>query len=131
MRATLAALALVFSVAACSDLTGPGTLTGTYDLQRVDGRTLPYVTAQSVGYREELIGSSLRLDRDGYYETTFTYRYVIDGRSSVEQRAYSGTYERDGSDLWLYDDRSNEEYYAYWERDRVIVTSDGIEYEYR
>ena len=131
MRALFAALALVVSVAACSDLTGPGSFNGTYELEAVNGRSLPYVVDQDVGYRLELTRSSLRMERDGYYETTFTWRETIDGRSTVDTERYTGTFEREGNDVWLYDDYDGSVTRGYWSGNRLVVTASGMEYEYR
>ncbi|HYD53081.1 MAG TPA: hypothetical protein VEA99_10650 [Gemmatimonadaceae bacterium] len=130
MRAVLAALALVISVAACSDITGPGS-TGTYDLETVNGRSLPFVVRSEIGYRLELTRSTLTLERDGSYTSTFTWRETENGQSFTDTERYSGTYERRGDDLWLYDDFDGSTTEAYWQGNRLVVLGEGVTYEYR
>lgn len=133
MRALFAALALVVTVGGCTDITGPGGLfDSTYELRTVNGQTLPYVVDQSTGYRLELTRSVLTLENDGYYTTTFTWRETINGRTTIlPPERFDGTYERSGNQLFLYDDEDGSVTTAFWENNRLIVTSGGAEYEYR
>jgi hypothetical protein len=133
MRATLAALALVLSVGACSDIAGLGNLTGNYDLQRVDGQLLPYVADESLNgtYRLELTRSTLVLHRDGTYTTTFTWRETIRGSVVSDTETFDGTYERTGNDIYLYDDFDGTTTIARVEGGRLFIDSDGITFEYR
>jgi hypothetical protein len=131
MRATLAALALVFSVAACSDLTGPGSLTGTYDLRSVNGQGLPYTVDQSALYRLDLAGSSLTLHRDGTYTTTFLWRETIRGSTTTDTEHFEGTYSRSGDEIYLYDDFDGSTTIAYVEGSRVVIESEDLTFEYR
>ena len=130
MRAALAALALVMSVTACSDITGLGDY-GTYDLRSVNGRGLPFVVENTSNYRLELVRSTLTLERGGEYSTTFTWRETEFGSTRTETERFTGYYEREGDDLWLYDDFNGDETYGYFDGRSLWVQAGGVEYEYR
>lgn len=131
MRTVLAALTLMLGVAACSDLTGPGAMTGTYELEAVNAQRLPFVADQSATYRLELARSTLTLNRDSTYTSTFTWRETIRGSTTTEVERYDGTYSRSGDDLYLYDSFDGSRTEAYFDGRALVVYDSGLEFEYR
>jgi hypothetical protein len=85
-------LALVSGIA-CSDSTGPQTISAFFNLQSIDGRALPTYIANTPGPTTTIISSSLLLDKTGNavriehrnemlrgdVTDTTTYQYTIHG----------------------------------------------------
>lgn len=64
LRRTALLLVLVSSIA-CSDSTGPSTVSAFFTLQTIDGRALPTYLATTPGPSATIISSSLILDKTG------------------------------------------------------------------
>jgi hypothetical protein len=60
-----ALLLVLFSTIACSDSTGPRTISAFFTLQSIDGRALPTYIATTPGPTTTIISSSLLLDKTG------------------------------------------------------------------
>jgi hypothetical protein len=56
---------ILVSGLACSDSTGPQTISAFFSLQSIDGRALPTFVAQTPGPTTTIISSSLLLDKTG------------------------------------------------------------------
>jgi hypothetical protein len=86
-------LLLLVSGIACSDSTGPRTISAFFNLQSIDGRTLPTYIATTPGPTTTIISSSLLLDKTGQavriehrnemlrgdVTDTTTYQYIMHG----------------------------------------------------
>jgi hypothetical protein len=82
MRTLVLATVSIFSLA-CSDSSGPGSITGMYTLRTVNGAPLPYMNWQfSDQYgrsTQEILADSIRLDAAGQCTWTTTYRDTDNG----------------------------------------------------
>ena len=92
----VAALALA---AACGDSTSPSSVSGTYNLQTVNGAALPYVF-QADNPKRELISEQLVLSANG----TFTFNDVIrttptGGAPTTMPTTDSGTFTLTGNSI--------------------------------
>lgn len=102
-------LFLVIGLAACTEGYGLGVdagAHGSYTLEAVNGRMLPYTISEQGGVRQEIYAGTLRLERGGY----FTERLEIEendwGRITRYTDRYSGEYEETtrGGVILYYDD---------------------------
>jgi hypothetical protein len=94
-------------LAACGgdEGTGPATVTGTYNLQTVDGAALPYILIQAGADRLEITGGRITLNPDNTFSDRTDYRLIEDGDTSTDSETYFGTYTVNGQFVALeYDD---------------------------
>lgn len=79
---------------------------GTYDMRWVNGRRVPAVVFESTNpgtfYRVELSYGTLHLRRDDTFSLDFEVRETDTKGVSRTTHGYSGSYEIDGPDLYLY-----------------------------
>ena len=97
-RYLLILIAALFTLGACDSL-GPDGITGTYDLETVNGRDLPF------GFLGvQITGGSISLRIDRTYNARTNLRVADDGRVVTEVVVEDGTWERSGSRLTLRSD---------------------------
>ena len=81
---TISLLGIVFTLVACGhDSVGPSptpaTVSGTYNLTTVDGRTLPFTALDLGAYQAKLVSGTLTLRSDGTYGLQFGIRIEDSG----------------------------------------------------
>ena len=82
-RLAMFALAATLAGAACTDATGPnGSVTGSYELRRLNGQLLPYTFSSGL----RLVAEDMTLFRDGTYEDVSRYS---DGSTDVDEGDYT------------------------------------------
>jgi hypothetical protein len=125
---TTAAVATTLLGAACGDSSGlGGNAAGSYELLTINGQSLP-VTTQS---GRTIEAGQLDLDNDGTFFDVIQYRTF--GSSLIQTEQFTGFWERNGSEIRLDYDNSNDVLFA--ERtssSRLVLTDDvGNEWGYR
>ena len=125
---TTAAVATTLLGAACGDSTGlSGSVAGSYELLAINGQSLPV----STGSGRIIEAGQLDLDSDETFVDIIQYRNP--GSSLILTDEFSGTWERNGSEIVLEYDDTNDVFVA--ERissSRLVLTDDGgNEWEYR
>ena len=124
---TVATAATALVGTACGDSTGiGGNVTGSYELVRINGRSLPVQLGTEV--IEEGV---LEIDSDGTFAETIWFRPV--GSASSDDFTFTGTWDEDGGDIRLDYDNSTEVYFADRRSGGRLVYEDsfGDEWEYR
>lgn len=92
----LAALALA---AACGDSTSPSSVSGTYNLQTVNGAALPYVF-QAANPKQELVSEQLVLTANGAFTFNDVIRVTNTGSApTTTPTSDSGTYTLNGNSI--------------------------------
>ena len=125
LTAATAATALVGT--ACGDSTGiGGNVTGSYELVRVNGQSLPVQLGTDI-----VEAGLLVIDSDGTFTETIQVREV--GTVLSEQFTFTGFWDDDGGDIRLDYDNSTDVYFAERRSGGRLVYEDrfGDEYEYR
>jgi hypothetical protein len=98
---TVATAATTLAGAACGDSTGiGGDPSGSYELQTINGQGLPV----SLEADSQIEGGVLELDSDGRFIDIIQFRTV--GNPLSQQRTFTGTWDRDGSEIELDYDNS-------------------------
>ena len=125
---TTAAVATTLVAAACGDSSGlSGNVAGSYELLTINGQSLP-VTTQS---GRTIEAGQLELDSDETFVDIIQYRTF--GSSLIQTDEFFGTWERNGSEIRLEYDNSNDVLFA--ERTSssrlVLLDNDGNEWGYR
>ena len=125
---TTAAVATTLVAAACGDSSGlSGNVAGSYELLTINGQSLP-VTTQS---GRTIEAGQLELDSDETFVDIIQYRTF--GSSLIQTDEFFGTWERNGSEIRLEYDNSNDVLFA--ERTSssrlVLIDYDGNEWGYR
>jgi hypothetical protein len=125
---TTAAVATTLLGAACTDSIGlGGDVSGRYELLSINGESLPVSTqsGRTIEYGE------LELDTDRTFVDVLQYREF--GSSRILTDEFFGTWERNGSEIRLEYDNTNDVLFA--ERtssSRLVLTdNDGNEWVYR
>lgn len=94
--------AAVFAGCGGDSATGPGSITGTYELQTVDGDPLPYVVVQIGADRLEITGGRITLNADNTFSDRLEFRLVEDGETTdPDPETVTGTYQASGSSVTL------------------------------
>lgn len=106
-RLACAAAALV-TLAACKgdSLTAPLSVFGTFNLQSVNGKALPYVVVDSIpgqpAFRIEVMSpSSLTINADKTFRFVLTLKSAAGGSSSVNTETATGMYTLSGNTVSL------------------------------
>lgn len=89
-------LILVIGLGACTEGFGVGldsNVRGTYDLETVNGRYLPYLLSDYGGVRESIYTGQLRMESDGYFTETLVIEVRDFGRITQRTERYTGQYE--------------------------------------
>lgn len=101
-------LFLVIGLSACTEGYGIGLdsdVRGTYELESVNGRYLPYTLSDYNGVRETVYAGQLRLESNGYFTETLEVEVNDFGRISRYTDRYTGEYDASSrGDLVLYYD---------------------------
>ena len=102
----MAVFAMGSVVTGCGyDVFGPSYY-GSYDLRWVNGREVPATVYETRGagtsYRADISYGTLHLRHDGTFSMDVELRETDSRGVHVSTQGYSGTYERDGPDLFLY-----------------------------
>ena len=101
-RTSPLAFLLAFALGACGDSTEPkDTHVGTYQLQSIEGETLPVVLFEILDFRTEAVSGTLRLNSDETWDLTVNTRFTIEGVVTTEPISESGTYTLNGTTLTL------------------------------
>lgn len=101
-------LILVIGLGACTEGMGfglDGDVRGTYTLEAVNGRGLPYVLSDYSGYRESIYSGQLRLESGGYFTETLQIEENDFGVVTRYTRRDTGEYEvTSRGEIFLYYD---------------------------
>lgn len=102
-------LFLVIGLSACTEGYGIGLdsgVRGTYELESVNGRYLPYTLSDYNGVRETVYAGQLRLESNGYFTETLEVEVNDFGRISRYTDRYTGDYDVSsrGSVVLYYDE---------------------------
>lgn len=113
MRA-LRSASLVFVASlltACGgDSTGPAQALGTYTLQTINGRTLPFIVVQLLDYKLEVTAGSITLNADQTFSHRTTVREDDAGQVTTEVFLIVGTFSQTGNTLLFTDAAEGEQY---------------------
>ena len=84
-------------VVSCGDATGPEEdITGTYNLETVDGKSLPAVVEDSPGFRVEILSMTMVLNQDNTFTLDEAYRFTEGGEQNEVNESSDGSWERQG-----------------------------------
>lgn len=128
----VAAVSLVFGFVACADLVGLGYGDdGIYELQTLNGNTLPTVVFQDASEQDELISESFRIYTDGSYTDDYTLR--VSNSSGQRTNSYRdvGTYTRYGTALQFIDGNTGHAFNGDIDGNTLSITQNGNLYVYR
>jgi hypothetical protein len=101
----IALAATVVALAACggTDATGPGNVSGTYNLQTINDSTLQHTTSESSTHKVEVLSSVITLNEDRTYAWVQTTRTTDSGEATTQTTTDTGTYSVRGSKITLKD----------------------------
>ena len=124
---TTAAVATTLIGAACTDSTGLGNVAGTYELQTINGESLPVFTESG----RTIEAGELELESDGTFFDIIQYR--VSGSSLIQTEEFTGRWEREGDEIILdYDDSSDVLVAERTSSTRLVLwDNDGNEWGYR
>lgn len=124
---TTAAVATTLIGAACTDSTGLGNVAGTYELQTINGESLPVFTESG----RTIEAGELELESDGTFFDIIQYR--VSGSSLIQTEEFTGRWEREGDEIILdYDDSSDVLVAERTSSTRLVLRdNDGNEWGYR
>lgn len=91
-RRFILAFALVALTSACDDSVAPPTIFGTYQLQTVDGKTLPTVLLDEDGYVFTAEDATYTLREDGTFTNSLTWKETYGGWTHDFTHSFEGTY---------------------------------------
>jgi hypothetical protein len=97
----LASVAIALALVACGDSTGPteASIAGTYNLQSVNGLSVPLTVFQFGEDKLEITAGSLTLHANNTFSSQLTMRITEDGEVVTESDSATGTYTRNGNSL--------------------------------
>ena len=102
MMRRLVAVLIVAGIAAggmwaCGDSTDPDSIAGTYNLQTVDGESLPIILGGGGDNMVELASAFERLNDDGTFLESSTFRLTEDGDVSTDVETSDGSWTQSGT----------------------------------
>jgi hypothetical protein len=101
---TLAAAVAVTTACGGDSSTGPGaTVAGTYTLQTVNSKTLPFVLYDDGTQKIEVISDVYNISAGGTYTNQTVVRTTAGGTASTDTLSSNGTYKQSGNSLTLTD----------------------------
>ena len=108
--------------------TGPGSLAGTYDLQSINGMTLPVTVYQEGSYKVEVTDGSVTMNADNTFLGSTTIRESDAGGSSSSSVVCPGTYTRNGSAITFAESPSSDDdcggtYAGTWSNGNTITVT--------
>ncbi|MEX0908151.1 MAG: lipocalin family protein, partial [Gemmatimonadaceae bacterium] len=72
-------------------------IAGTYNLQTLDGQSLPVVVFDEPGFKLEVVSGNFVLAANRTFTTNVVFRITADNEVSTEAESFSGTYTVSGS----------------------------------
>lgn len=123
-------LILVIALAGCTDGLGTGLgsdVRGTYELETVNGRFLPYTFTSYNGAQVTIYDGEIRLDGNGRFQETFLVEDDFGFRSTDR---YDGDYDSRSGDVVLYYDSGETVEAEYYSRELRVYGS-GLTMVYR
>ncbi|MEX1187286.1 MAG: hypothetical protein WEA80_11910 [Gemmatimonadaceae bacterium] len=97
----VAAIAVLGLVAACGGdgdgINEPASIAGTYNLQTLDGQSLPVVVFDEPGFRLEIVSGNFVLAASRTFTTSVVFRITEDNAVTTESESFNGTYTVTGS----------------------------------
>lgn len=97
----LAAIAVLALTAACGGgddgVNEPASITGTYNLETLDGQSPPIVVLDQPGFKVEIVSGNFVLAANMTFSTNVVFRLTEDGQASTESETFDGTYAVSGS----------------------------------
>ena len=128
----LASLLLATAVFACGgDSTSPtASIAGSWNLQTVDGSSLPFILAQTGGNKQELTGGVLTLSAAsssaGSYTITLTERVTVNGQVTTSSGSDAGTYSLNGTAVTLTSNSGAGSFNGSWSGNSLTLTDLGV-----
>ena len=83
------------------DSTSPSSVAGTYNLQTIDGQSLPFVIFQDGADKNEVMSGFERLNSDGTFSQSMTFRLTEGGQVSTETETADGSWRQSESAITL------------------------------
>jgi predicted small secreted protein len=128
----IASAALVSGFVACSDVVGIGDdFAGTYDLQSVNGFTLPTVIFDDGLEQDELLSETFTIYREGSYTDDYTLRTSSRSGQSTSSYRDDGTWTRNGTHLEFADSRNGATFSGELDGRTLTIFQGGDSYVYR
>lgn len=97
----VAIVGLTIFASACSDSSGPESITGTYTLRTVNGMALPYLvateTSGGVTSKVEVVDGSATLNENKGYTSSITARQTVGSSVNTTVSTSMGTYAVNGT----------------------------------
>lgn len=100
MRRGLSLCAIVVAIA-CGDATGPTpqSVSGTWNLQSVNGGSLPYTVLMTGSVTDQVTAGLLIVEPDRTFSYATTFRSTANGQSTTLTATDSGTYSLSGDSV--------------------------------
>jgi hypothetical protein len=134
MRKTLlaiASVALVLGAAACSDITGTGNITGSYQLETLNGSSLPAISYQDNFEQDQMLSDTFTIYSDGTYTDDYTLRVSTQNGTSDQTFRDVGTYQRNNSALQFRDSATGNIFTGSITSNTLTITQFGDTYVFR
>jgi hypothetical protein len=128
----IASVSLVFGLVACADLVGldyDGA--GEYQLETLNGFSLPTVVYEDAFERDELLAETFRLYSDGSYTDDYTLRVSSSSGQSTQTYRDVGTYTRYDTQIQFIDGNTGEAFNGEINGRTLTITQNGNFYVYR
>jgi hypothetical protein len=123
---TLAALAVIVAVVACSDASAPTVQKspeGNYTIATVNGKAVPApLFSDTGGYTLEITSGSLALSSDGKYSSVMGFRQTLPGAVSTYSDSTGGTWVRTGGNVQFTETSTGFTLVAVWTNGQLAVT---------
>lgn len=122
------ALLLVAGLMACGgETTAPAaTIAGTWNLQTINGTTMPFVIAQTGANKDELLSDMLVVSGTGSFTQTTTLRSTRNGAASTQSIADAGSYSLNGSAVSFRWNSDNSTGTGSWTGNTLTMAADGF-----
>lgn len=113
--------------------TGPSsaTIAGTWNLQSINGTTLPFTLAQTGANKIELTSDIIVVSGTGSFTQTSTLRTTDNGQVTTQSVADAGTYTLNGSAVTLRWNSDGSISTGSWVGNTITATGDGLAFVYK
>lgn len=95
-KLALLVLLVVWGCGGDSPISPEESVAGTYTLQTINGEGLPVLWYSETGYTEEVLSASERLNSDGTFSESFTWRVTTNGVGATVTETDAGTFTASG-----------------------------------
>lgn len=123
---TLATLAAIVTIVACSDASAPNVQKspdGNYTIASVNGKAVPApLFSDTGGYMLEITSGTLALSSDGKYSSIMGFRQTLPGVVSTYSDSTGGTWVRTGGNVQFTETSTGLVLTAVWTTGHITVT---------